>query len=250
MSETITLTMDGQSVTVPAGVTLLKAAQAAGITIPTICYHDYCTANALCRICVVEVQGARVLVPACVAPAAQGMQVQTRSERVVRARRTILEMLASSVDLSEAPEIQAMMAEYEADPNFYPGAEPREVPLLDDNPMYVRDYSKCILCWRCVQVCAEDAQYTYALNFSGRGYETQISTFFEKPLLETTCVFCGQCVGVCPTGALKPKRQWLFEMGHTPDEVMALTRTERRRRRKDAPPGGTAATGGERGGAG
>ena len=234
MSETITLTIDGQSVTVPAGVTLLKAAQAAGIRIPTICYHDYCTANALCRICVVEVQGARVLAPSCLAPAAEGMQVQTRSERVLRARRTILEMLASSVDLSEAPEIQAMIAEYEADPNFYPEAEPREVPLLDDNPMYVRDYSKCILCWRCVQVCAEDAQYTYALNFSGRGYETQISTFFEKPLLETTCVFCGQCVGVCPTGALKPKRQWLFEMGHTPDEVMALTRTERRRRRREA----------------
>ena len=113
----------------------------------------------------------------------------------------------------------------------------RRVPVLDDNPMYIRDYSKCILCWRCVQVCAEDAQYTYALNFSGRGFATQISTFFEKPLLETTCVFCGQCVGVCPTGALKPKRQWLFEQGRTPDEVMAMTRTERRRRRKDPPPG-------------
>jgi predicted molibdopterin-dependent oxidoreductase YjgC len=130
-----------------------------------------------------------------------------------------------------------MMVEYAADPQRYPQAETRAVPVLDDNPMYVRDYSKCILCWRCVQVCAEDAQYTYALNFSGRGYETQISTFFDKPLLETTCVFCGQCVGVCPTGALKPKRQWLFEQGLSADEVMDRTRSERRRRRKDLPPG-------------
>jgi len=72
--------------------------------------------------------------------------------------------------------------------------------------MYIRDYAKCILCWRCVQVCAEDAQYTFAINFEGRGFETRIGTFFDKPMPETTCVFCGQCVGVCPTGALKPKR--------------------------------------------
>lgn len=233
MSETITLTIDGQTLTVPAGTTLHKAALAAGIPIPTICYHDYCTANALCRICVVEVEGARVLAPSCVAQASEGMRVQTRSERVLRARRTILEMLASSVDLSEAPDILALIQEYGADPQRYPEAEAREPSVIDDNPMYVRDYSKCILCWRCVQVCAEDAQYTYALNFSGRGYETQISTFFEKPLLETTCVFCGQCVGVCPTGALKPKRQWLFEQGHSPDEVMEMTRTERKRRRRE-----------------
>jgi predicted molibdopterin-dependent oxidoreductase YjgC len=79
-------------------------------------------------------------------------------------------------------------------------------------------------------VCAEDAQFTFAINFSGRGYATQIDTFFEKPMPETSCVFCGQCVGVCPTAALKPKRQWLLELGSSPDEIMALTRSERRRR--------------------
>jgi NADH dehydrogenase/NADH:ubiquinone oxidoreductase subunit G len=232
MSGTITLTIDGQTIQVEPGVTLLKAAQAAGIEIPTICYHDYCTANALCRICVVEVEGARTLAASCVALAAEGMRVQTASERVMRARRTILEMLAASVDLSEAPEIQQMMAEYGADAQRYPQAERREPEVIDDNPMYVRDYEKCILCWRCVQVCADDAQYTYALNFSKRGYETQIATFFDRPLLETTCVFCGQCVGVCPTGALKPKREWLFALGHPADEVLSLTRSKRRRRRR------------------
>ena len=235
MPDTITLTIDGVPVTAPAGTTIHKAAEAAGITIPTICYHDYCTANGLCRICVVEVEGARVLVPSCVSLAADGMRVQTNSERVRRARRTILEMLASSVDLSEAPEIQQMMVDYGADAERYPGAERREQPVLDDNPMYIRDYSKCILCWRCVQVCAEDVQYTFALNFKNRGYETQIATFFDHPMPETTCVFCGQCVGVCPTGALKPKRQWLFEQGYSPDEIMEQTRTERRRRIRLSP---------------
>jgi predicted molibdopterin-dependent oxidoreductase YjgC len=160
------------------------------------------------------------------------MRVRTASERVMRARRTILEMLAASVDLTEAPEIIDMMQEYGADGERYPEAVRRELPVLDDNPMYVRDYSKCILCWRCVQVCADDVQYTYALNFSGRGYETQISTFFKEPIPQSTCVFCGQCVGVCPTGALKPKRVWLFEQGHSPDEIMELTRTERKRRHR------------------
>ena len=231
MSE-VTLTIDGQPVTVPAGTTLLKAAQSMGEQIPTICYHDHCTANALCRICVVEVEGARVLLPACVAQVSEGMKVTTRSERVERSRRTILEMLDSAVDLSEAPEIQTFAKDYGADDSRFDGGARREHPLLDDNPMYIRDYSKCILCWRCVQVCAEDAQYTYAINFGQRGFQTHIATFFDKAMPETTCVFCGQCVGVCPTGALKPKREWLLESGKTPDEIMQMTRSGRRKKRK------------------
>ena len=230
MTDLIKLVIDGQPVSAPPGSTILKAAQAAGIYIPTICYHDFCTANALCRICVVEVTGSRTLVPACVAKVSEGMQVQTESDRVCSARRTILEMLSATVDLSEAPDIAMLARDYQADPERFAEAERRAFPVLDDNPMYIRDYSKCILCWRCVQVCADDAQYTYAINFSGRGFETSIGTFFDKPMPETTCVFCGQCVGVCPTGALKPKRQWLFELGYSPDEVMEMTRTERRRR--------------------
>lgn len=230
MHETVTLMIDGQEVTVPAGTTILKAAEQIGEKIPTICYHDHCTPNGLCRICVVEVEGARVLSPACIAQVNEDMQVTIRNERVDRSRRTILEMLDSTLDLSEAPEIQNFMQEYDADRQRFPDAVERQPPVIDDNPMYVRDYAKCVLCWRCVQVCAEDAQYTYALNFSGRGFETQIGTFFDKPMPETTCVFCGQCIDVCPTGALKSKRQWLFEQGKTPDEVFSLTRMARKRR--------------------
>lgn len=235
MSDEITLTIDETSVSVPAGTTVLKAAQSAGIGIPTICYHEATTSNALCRLCVVEVTGARTLVPACVAQVSPGMQVLTRSPRVDRARRTILEMLSSSVDLSESPEILAYVQEYGANPDRFPDSIRRDPPILDDNPMYLRDYSKCVLCWRCVQVCAEDAQYTYAINFTGRGFETQISTFFNKPLTESTCVFCGQCVGVCPTGALKPKREYLLSQGKTAGEIFTLTRSERRakKRRQD-----------------
>ncbi len=228
----VTLTIDGQTVTAAAGTTILKAAQSLGESIPTICYHEHCTANALCRICVVEVEGARVLAPACVAQVSEGMKVHTRNERVERSRRTLLEMLDSAVDLSEAPEIQTHLSDYHADRQRFEGGARREHPVLDDNPMYIRDYSKCILCWRCVQVCADDAQYTYALSFNGRGFETGIGTFFDKGMTDTTCVFCGQCVGVCPTGALKAKREWLLQEGRTPDEIMNLTRSERKRKRR------------------
>ncbi|MGD0611231.1 MAG: 2Fe-2S iron-sulfur cluster-binding protein [Anaerolineales bacterium] len=234
MPDPLTILIDDQPITVQPGTTILKAAAEVGISIPTICYHDFCTANALCRICVVEVEGARALAPACVTQVSSGMKVHTRTDRVLRARRSILEMLNASVDLSEAPDILAMMPEYDADPERFPGAAKRARPLIDDNPMYVRDYAKCILCWRCVQVCAGDAQYTYAINFEGRGFETQIGTFFDHPMLETSCVFCGQCVGVCPTGALKPKRQWLLEQGLSADEIIQTTRTERRRKSRGA----------------
>jgi NADH dehydrogenase/NADH:ubiquinone oxidoreductase subunit G len=227
----ITFMMDGQEVTAEAGKTLLEVARENGKDIPTICFHEATTANGLCRICVVEVEGMRLLQPACIVLAAQNMNVQTRNERVDRARKTIMEMLASTMDLSEAADIQAMMLEYGVDVNRFPDAERREIPLKDDNPMYIRDYSKCLLCWRCVQVCADDAQYTYAINFEGRGYETQIGTFFDRSIPETTCVLCGQCVGVCPTGALKPKREFLLEQGMTPQEISVLNTG--RKKRKD-----------------
>ena len=230
MSNDVTLQIDGQEITVPAGTTILTAAAQAGSDIPTICYHDHCTANALCRICVVDVEGARVLPAACVAEVASGMTVSTRNKRVERSRRTILEMLLSAVDLSEAPEIQRQLQDYNADPNRFPGGKRRELPVIDDNPMFIRDYSQCVLCWRCVQVCADDAQYTYAINFSGRGFETSIATYFNKSLLDSTCVFCGQCVDVCPTGALKPKREWMLEEGHAPDEIIRATRTKRKKK--------------------
>jgi NADH dehydrogenase/NADH:ubiquinone oxidoreductase subunit G len=227
---TVTFLMDGKEITVEDGKTLLDAARENGIDIPTICFHEATTANGLCRMCVVEVEGWRTLQPACVVQAAGSLKVQTRSERVKRARKTILEMLASTMDLSDAPEILTMMDEYGADTSRFPDAVRRVSDIKDDNPMYIRDYSKCLLCWRCVQVCADDAQYTYAINFEGRGYETQIGTFFDKPIPETTCVLCGQCVGVCPTGALKPKRQYLLEQGVSPEEISVLNTGRKKRK--------------------
>jgi NADH dehydrogenase/NADH:ubiquinone oxidoreductase subunit G len=237
MTSPVNLTIDGITVSVDPGTTILKAAEQAGIrTIPTLCYHDYCTPNGLCRICVVEVEGSRTLTPSCCTKVTEGMMIQTRTPRVERARRTILEMLAATVDLSDAPDVQQMLTEYAAEGERFPDAETRRYPILDDNPMYIRDYSKCILCWRCVQVCAEDAQYTYAINFSGRGFETRIDTFFDLPLLSTTCVVCGQCVGVCPTGALKPKREWLLEQGQPMAEIIAATTNDRKRRKRSSLP--------------
>ena len=226
----IKLTLDGQDIAVEQDKTLLDVAREHGKDVPTICYHDATTSNGLCRICVVEVEGQRVLQPACIVKAAENMKVQTRSEKVIRSRKTILEMLDSTMDLSEAAEIQVMMKAYEADPNRFPDAERRESEVKDDNPMYIRDYSKCLLCWRCVQVCADDAQYTFAINFEGRGYETQIGTFFDKAIPETTCVLCGQCVGVCPTGALKPKREFLLEQGMSPNEISVLNTGRKKRK--------------------
>jgi NADH dehydrogenase/NADH:ubiquinone oxidoreductase subunit G len=226
----ITLEMDGQEISVEEGSTLLEAARQNGISIPTICFHEATTANGLCRMCVVEVEGQRLLQPACIVQAMPGMQVHTRSERVKRARKTILEMLAATLDLSDAGEILEMMQEYGAAADRFPEAQRRPAEFIDDNPMYIRDYTKCVLCWRCVQVCADDAQYTYAINFSGRGYETQIGTFFDKPIPETTCVLCGQCVGVCPSGALKPKRQYLLEIGLKPEEINVMNTGRKKRK--------------------
>lgn len=230
----ITLTIDDKTVTVPEGTTILQAAEQAGGNVPTICFHDHCTANGLCRLCVVEVDGVKPLLPACVSRVSEGIKVTSRSARVERSRRTILEMLDSAVDLSQAPEIEECIAEYHAERDRFPDAKKRAHPMLDDNPMYIRDYDKCILCWRCVQVCADDAQYTYAINFKGRGFNTAIGTFFDKPMPETTCVFCGQCVGVCPTGALKPKREALLEQGAPLDAIMQATRGRRKRRWKSS----------------
>ena len=228
MSDTVTLTIDGREITVPAGTTILDAAAQLGIEIPVICYHPHLTANGLCRVCSVDT-GGRVQAAACVSQCANGMNVHTQNEAARRGRKTILELLASTVNLAEAPEILQLMAQYDADPNRFAGGERRELPVYDDNPFYIRDYNQCINCWRCVQVCAEDAQYTFALTFDGRGFHTHIATFDDDPMPDTTCVFCGQCVGACPTGALKPKRQALLEQGVNPDEIFWQTRQKRKK---------------------
>ncbi|MBZ0278727.1 MAG: (2Fe-2S)-binding protein [Anaerolineae bacterium] len=230
MSESkITLTIDGETVTVPAGTTILEAVRQLEKDVPVICYHDATTANGLCRICVVDVNQGRLLQPACIAQCQEGAVIETRNERVERSRRTILEMLNSAVDLHQAPEIQHLMTDYQADPERFPDSERRDHVMLDDNPFYIRDYSQCVLCWRCVQVCGTDAQYTFALTLAERGFHTHVSTLFDIGMLESPCVFCGQCIGVCPTGALKPKVEWGLEQGFSAEEIRRSTRQSRRK---------------------
>ena len=205
---TVSMTIDGQPLDVPAGATILDAAKLAGADIPTICYHPHLTANAVCRLCTVEVAGARTLQPACVVRVAPNMAVNTTSPRVQAARRVILELLASTVDLHDAPEIQQQIAQTGADVTRFAGGARREFPVYDDNPFYIRDYAQCVMCWRCIQVCAEDVQYTFALTWGGRGIGSHVATFFAEDMPDTSCVFCGNCVGVCPTGALKGKVEY------------------------------------------
>ena len=228
-NKTIAFKLDGQDISVAEGTTILEAAQEVGKEIPIICYHDATTANGLCRMCVVDVDGGRLLQPACIVPCTADSEVETRNERVERSRRTILEMLDSSVDLSEAPELQDMMSDYSAESERFPDAKRREHEVIDDNPFFIRDYEQCVLCWRCVQVCAEDAQFTFALTLKGRGHDTQVATAHEIAMTDSPCVFCGQCVGVCPTGALKSKTEWGLQQGLSHEEIRQSTKRQRRK---------------------
>lgn len=224
--ENVNLIIDGIPISVPKGTTVLEAASEAGIPIPVLCYSEVTTPKGLCRLCIVDIEGRRGFQASCVTQVAEGMEVRTDSEDIIRARRTILEMLASAVDLSQAPDLQDMIVQYDAQPERFAGGAVRQPAVIDDNPVYIRDYSQCVMCWRCVQVCGEDAQYTYALNIGGRGFESHINTYFDKAMPNTSCVFCGQCVGVCPTGALKGKREYLLEQGTAPEQVLEITRIQ------------------------
>lgn len=205
----VRLVVDGASIGVPEGATLLEACRAAGKDVPTLCYHETLTPVNACRVCVVEVEGARVLAPACSRRAEAGMTVHTNSPRVRTARKVVLELLASSVDLSTADELQPMLREYGADPARF-GAAPATVsqPVKDDNDLYVRDYSKCVLCYKCVEACGTDAQHTFAIAVAGRGFHAHISTELDVTLPESACVYCGNCIAVCPTGALMAKPEF------------------------------------------
>ncbi len=213
MSKTMTITIDDIEISVEEGFTILQAAEKIGISIPVICYHENLTPPGLCRQCVVEVEGARVLLPSCITKVREGMVVKTSSEKVNRVRKTNLEMLVSSTDLSESPQLLKQLQEYGVNEKRFSKSKKREYSVIVDNPFYIRDYSKCILCQRCVQVCSMDVQFSYALTVGGRGYENRITTFYNSNLPDTTCVFCGNCIGVCPTGALKTKREYLSGNG-------------------------------------
>ena len=200
--ERVELTIDGARLTAPRTATLLEVCRAQGIDIPTLCFMENLAPASACRLCLVEVAGSRTLVPACSRKVEAGMVVQTESARVQASRRMVLELLASSVDVSTSPRFQEYARRYGVDgARFGPGARVQR-PVKVDNELYVRDLGKCILCYRCVAACGQDAQHSFAIAVAGRGFEAHISTEHDVALPQSACVFCGNCVGVCPTGAL------------------------------------------------
>jgi predicted molibdopterin-dependent oxidoreductase YjgC len=204
----VEIKIDGRSVTVPETMTILDACRSIGIDTPTLCYLENLTPVNVCRVCVVELTGARTLVPACSRRVEAGMDIKTDSDRVRLSRKMVLEFLGSSVDLSTAPQAQSYMQRYEARPDRY-GSDAANVhqEVKIDNDLYVRDYSKCILCYKCVEACGTDAQNTFAIAVAGRGFDAHISTEGDVPLPDSACVYCGNCIGVCPTGALMFKTE-------------------------------------------
>jgi predicted molibdopterin-dependent oxidoreductase YjgC len=228
---TVKLTIDEQEVEVAEGATILDACAQLGIDTPTLCYGETLRPTNVCRVCVVEIEGARVLAPACSRKVEPDMVVRTDSERVRLSRRMVMEFLASSVDLSTAPAAQLYVERYDAKPERYgPPAPPSaardsartghheepdgqtaatvQQPTKLDNDLYVRDYGKCILCYKCVDACGEQWQNSFAITVAGRGFDARISTEYANPLPQSACVYCGNCIAVCPTGAL------MFESEH------------------------------------
>jgi predicted molibdopterin-dependent oxidoreductase YjgC len=191
-------------VKVVEGTTVLDACRGAGCDdIPTLCYGDTLTPKNACRVCMVEVEGSRTLVPSCSRKVEPGMVVSTDSERVQHSRKMVLEFLGSSNDLSVAPNVERWNDEYGVDVDRY-GAERRTKaqPVKRDNELYVRDYDKCILCYKCVDACGEQWQNTFAIAVAGRGFDSHIAAEYDTELPDSACVYCGNCIAVCPTGAL------------------------------------------------
>lgn len=234
MEKERTIVIGGKEFVFSAGETILEVAKRNGINIPTLCYLKGASPTGSCRICVVEVEGARNLVAACAAPAAPNMVVRSESPRVVKARRMNLELLLSSghhnclaqdLDMDSwtdfqlqamEPEehrelcpaygdcrLQELAIKYQVTGNRFPPAETR-YPIENVNPFFVRDFSRCILCGRCVQACNE-IQVNNAISHGYRGSESKIVAKGDLALKDSDCVFCGQCVQACPVGALYPR---------------------------------------------
>lgn len=243
LRRTVELKIDDETVQVPEGTTIYEACRQRDKEIPTLCYLETLHPVNVCRVCVVEVEGSRVLVPSCSRKVEPGMVVRTNTERVRHSRKMVLEFLSSSVDLSTTPDVERWEGEYHADRERYgPAAPPSPAGLRDslqpghhappdpayratvaqptkvDNELYVRDYGKCILCYKCVEACGKDFQNTYALTVAGRGFDARISTEFAVPLPDSACVYCGNCIAVCPTGALMFKSEHDHRAAGTWDE--------------------------------
>lgn len=200
--------IDNKDYQVPEGATILKACQQANIEVPTICFMDGVSEEAACSICVVEVKGAKTLLRSCVTKAAEGMEIFTNTDRVRSARRTNLELLLAGhpkdcfvCDRNQTCELRKIAYEMGIREVRFPKATRLEMEIDSSSPSIIRDPNKCILCRRCIAVCAK-VQSVSAIDSMNRGKQTKISTFMDKGLGNVDCVNCGQCLLVCPTGAL------------------------------------------------
>lgn len=207
----VTLTINGISVTTNKDSSVLNAAREAGIYIPTLCYHSDLRAEGACRLCLVEINGARTLMASCVYPVSEGLVVQTNTTRVREARKLIVELLLANhpkdcltCQKSMDCELQTIAADLGVRKIRFADGEMKTHTIDDTNPALVRDQEKCILCGRCITVCSE-VQGMDVYSFAGRGFHTMVSTAFEAGLEKVACTYCGQCANVCPTGAIVEK---------------------------------------------
>ena len=208
--EMVNIKINNMPLSVPKGISILEAARMAGIEIPTLCYLKKINEIGACRICMVEVKGARSLVTACVYPVNEGMEIFTNTERVRKSRKMTLELILSTHDRkclscvrSGTCELQQLCKEFGVDDETrFDGANP--VHEYDDSAIHmIRDNGKCILCRRCVAAC--QAQHISVIGANARGFDTHIGSAFERPLDSVACVSCGQCIVNCPTGAIYEK---------------------------------------------
>ena len=209
--ETVKLTINGMAVEVPAGTTVLNAAEQAGINIPRLCHEPDLSPLGACRMCVVEIEGMRNLPASCVTAVSPNMVVHTHSPAVVEARQTILELLLANhpqdcltCEKMGNCKLASYCYEYGVKQSAFPG-DRHNYPVEDSNPFIVRDMNKCILCGKCVRACAEITGKNN-LDYAYRGFNSKVTTFYDVPFVESDCVFCGACVSVCPTGALTEKQ--------------------------------------------
>lgn len=245
----VTAIVDGKSVTVTAGTTILSACRDAGVDLPTLCFGPTLTPANACRVCMVEVEGSRTLVPSCSRIVEDGMVVKTGTERAEHSRRLVMELLGSASELDRSgDQVSGWMETHQADTSRFgqpatprPRKEPTPghhhepslakaatvaEPAKVEDDLYVRDYERCILCYKCVDACGSQHQNTFAIAVAGRGFDSRISTEFDVALPGSACVYCGNCIAVCPTGALEGKIAWDMKEADIWDEAaQEVTRT-------------------------